>query len=179
MLNIRINFTIDVKKWVTVLAVVWIALSHLILPPTARALIVPPKPEKAVTVNLTYLTVTTTKTQAKLALTSPYVKYFDPQTIAFLTVYAQGLSLKEWKALNNLWQAESHFNPKALNMSSHAFGIAQFLPSTWGNYKVTKTPSAVLQIKYGLQYIKARYGTPTDPAGIVNAWAFHQRHGWY
>jgi len=78
-----------------------------------------------------------------------------------------------------LWNSESHFNPKALNMSSHAFGIAQFLPSTWGNYKVTQTASAKLQIKYGLRYITKRYGSTDDPHGACNAWKFHQKTGWY
>ncbi len=65
---------------------------------------------------------------------------------------------RAWLCLNKLWNSESHFNPKALNMSSHAFGIAQFLPTTWGNYKVAKTVSAKLQIQYGLRYIQKRYG---------------------
>lgn len=177
MLNIRINVTIDVKKWAATFAALVIAVSQFYVP--ASALPAPVKPEKLVRVSLTYLTVETTKTQAKEALASPYLKYFDPQAVAFLTVYSQGLSIKEWKALNNLWQSESHFNPKARNMHSGAYGIAQFLPTTWANYKVTKTPSAVLQIKYGLHYIERRYGSKSDPAGILNAWAFHQKHGWY
>jgi hypothetical protein len=33
--------------------------------------------------------------------------------------------------------------------------------------------NAATQIKWGLGYIKDRYGTPTD------AWAFWQANGWY
>ena len=180
MLNIRINLTINLKKVFAGGLAAFVFLSHLVSPAYALTVKAPLiTNEKPVTVNLTYLTVTTTKTQAEKALASSYVKYFDPQTIAFLTAYSKGLSMTEWSALNNLWQHESHFNPKALNMSSHAFGIAQFLPSTWGNYKVAKTSSATLQIQYGLHYIEKRYGSTSDPAGIINAWKFWQRHGWY
>jgi len=168
---------IDVKKWAATIACFGIAVSQFFVP--ASALPAPSKPEKAVTVSLAYLTVHTTKSEAQTALKSPYVKYFDAQTIAFLTTYANGESMAEWKCLNYLWNGESHFNPKALNMSSHAFGIAQFLPTTWGNYKVAKTAVAQLQIQYGLRYIQVRYGNSKDPAGACNAAAFWKKHSWY
>ena len=177
MLNIRINLTINLKKVGAGLAAGMIFFSHLVTP--AYALTATVNTEKTVTVSLTYLTVTTTKTQAKMDLASPTVKYFDPQAVAFLTTYSQGWKRAEWLCLNKLWNSESHFNPKALNMSSHAFGIAQFLPTTWGNYKVVKTASAKLQIKYGLRYITKRYGSTDDPTGACNAWKFHQKNGWY
>lgn len=178
MLNIRLNFTISVKKLaVTVLSAV-LLWSQLLTPAhaqpvhTQRSQVVVSH-EKSVTIALEYLNVTTTKSGAKKALASPYAKYFDPQATAFFMEYASGAPLTEWRCLNTLWQRESHFNPKALNMSSHALGIAQFLPTTWANYKVKKTTSALLQIKYGLHYIDRRYGTP------CNALAFHNVHGWY
>ena len=177
MLNIRISFTVNLKKVGAGLLAGMIFFSHLVTP--ASALIVAVKTEKSVTVSLTYLTVTTTKTKAKMDLASPTVKYFDPQAVAFLTTYSQGWNRSQWLCLNKLWNSESHFNPKALNMRSHAFGIAQFLPTTWGNYKVAKTASAKLQIQYGLRYIQKRYGSLNDPTGACNAWNFHQRKGWY
>ena len=180
MLNIRINLTIDLKKVGAILAAIVFTISHLITP--ANALTVNPTTvqdkakvthEKVAVVALEYLTVRTTKSEAKNALASKYLKYFDPQTVAFLTEYANGKSMAEWKCLNNLWSHESHFNPKALNMSSHAFGIAQFLPTTWANYGVKKTASPALQIKYGLHYIDKRYGS------ACNAWSFWKQHNWY
>lgn len=180
MLNIRLNFSIDVRKW----SRVWLAIA-LVLgqtfwgTPHASAVTAPVVAEKPVTVNLTYLTVTTTKSQAKKDLASSTVKYFDAEALAFLTVYTKDWKMTEWKCLRNLWQKESHFNPKAKNMSSGAYGIAQFMPSTWGNYKVVKTSEARLQIKYGLRYILKRYGTATDPNGACNAWAFWQKNRWY
>jgi len=173
MLNIRFNFTVNVKKVVVTVLSIVLLWSQLLTPAHAQPAAVAMSHEKSVTISLEYLNVTTTKTEAKKALSSPYAKYFDPQTTAFFMAYSSGASMAEWKCLNTLWQRESHFNPKALNMSSHALGIAQFLPTTWANYKVKKTTSALLQIKYGLHYIDMRYGT------LCNALAFHNVHGWY
>jgi hypothetical protein len=173
MLNIRINLTINLKKVGATLLAGFIFFAHLVTPASAVTAKALPGTEKSVTVSLTYLTVTTTKTQAINAISSPYAKYFDAEALAFLSTYANGYPLAEWKCLDKLWTHESHFNPKALNMGSHAFGIAQFLPNTWGNYKVVKTSSAALQIQYGLRYIHNRYGS------TCGAWSFWQKHGWY
>jgi len=180
MLNIRINLTINLKKVFAGGMVAFMLLAHLITPAYALTAVVEPVgTEKVVTVSLTHLKVSTTKSQAKKALASPSVKYFDAEALAFLTVYTQDWSIAEWKCLRNIWTKESHFNPKAENRSSGAYGIAQFMPSTWGNYKVTKTTSAALQIKYGLHYIKKRYGSINDTTGACNAWRFWQQKGWY
>jgi len=179
MLNIRINFTIDVKKWLAGAAALFITFAHITGAPAQAAEVKMPEFyhaivfEKAVTVRLQYLDVTTTRQAAKAAVSSPYAKYFDIETLAFLTTYAKGMPLQQWQCLDTLWTHESHFNPKALNMGSKAFGIAQFLPTTWGDYNVTKTASAALQIQYGLHYIQSRYG---DACG---AWSFWQVHKWY
>lgn len=174
MLNIRINLTINLKKLAAGSVAGIIFFAHLFAPAYALTVKAPVvDTEKPITVNLAYLTVTTTHAQAQKAVASEFSKYFDPEATAFLMTYAQGMPLTEWKCLDKMWQHESHFNPKARNMSSGAFGIAQFLPSTWGNYKVTKTKVAALQIKYGLRYIEKRYGD------ACNAWSFWQKHGWY
>lgn len=184
MLNIRISLTIDMRKVAAVLGAMALVFVHPLAATPANAAPLSSNlqenvQEKAVTVKLTYLDVTTTKSAAKQALSSKYTNYFDAETYAFLTVYAKDWKLSEWKCLRNLWQKESHFNPKAKNMHSGAFGIAQFMPTTWGNYKVTKTADARLQIKYGLRYILKRYGTDADPNGACNAWSFWQKHKWY
>ena len=63
--------------------------------------------------------------------------------------------------LNQLWDAESHWNYKAHNRRSGAHGIAQALPATKMDATGTdwKT-NPVTQIKWGLNYVAQRYGTP-------------------
>jgi len=179
MLNIRINLTINLKKTWASFLIALMVFTQSITPAHAVTVIPTVPKEKPITVHLTYLKVTTTVTAAKKSLASSDVKYFDAEALAFLTMYSQGKSIESWKCLRSLWQKESHFNPKAKNMSSGAYGIAQFMPSTWGNYKVEKTAEARLQIKYGLRYIYKRYGSINDPSGTCNAWRFHQKNNWY
>ena len=68
---------------------------------------------------------------------------------------------------------ESSNNPTAINPSSGAYGLMQFLPQTWKNYGYTKTSDPTQQIEAGIDYIKARYGT------AENAKSFWQKNGWY
>ncbi|WP_216870314.1 transglycosylase SLT domain-containing protein [Modestobacter excelsi] len=75
--------------------------------------------------------------------------------------------------LNQLWQKESGWNPNAQNPSSTAYGIPQFLNSTWASTGIAKTSDPLRQIDAGLIYIKKRYGTP------CGAWSFWQSHKWY
>lgn len=84
----------------------------------------------------------------------------------------------EWDALVKLWTRESGWSNTADNPSSHAYGIAQALPST--KYPIAGRPpseggssSASSQISWGLQYIKGRYGSPTV------AWEHETSIGWY
>jgi SLT domain-containing protein len=75
--------------------------------------------------------------------------------------------------LNQLWQRESGWNPSAQNPTSTAYGIPQFLNSTWASTGIAKTSDPYRQIDAGLIYIKNRYGSPCA------AWAFWQAHKWY
>ena len=63
--------------------------------------------------------------------------------------------------LNALWNGESHWNFKAHNYSSGAVGIAQALPGNKMDVVATDwRTNPVTQIKWGIRYIKIRYGTP-------------------
>lgn len=129
--------------------------------------------EALTTVNLTRVTVKVSRTQARKALDSPYSKYFDAEALAFLVVHADGWSIKQWECLQNLWNKESRFNPKAKNKKSTAYGIPQFLDSTWEAYGFKKTSDAKEQIQAGLIYIDKRYGS------ACNAWSHWERKHWY
>ena len=179
MLNIRMNFTINVKKTLYLALAFMLTGINLFTPAAALKAVPPVVTEKAVTVSLVHLKVKTTKSAALEAVNSPHADYFDAEALAFLTVYSKGWSIKDWNCLRSIWTKESNFNPKALNKSSGAYGIAQFMPTTWGNYKVEKTMLASLQIKYGLRYIEARYADENDVLGACNAWNFWTNRGWY
>lgn len=82
-------------------------------------------------------------------------------------------SAAEMEALTWVINHESGFNPTAQNPHSTAYGIFQFLDSTWGDVGGHKTSDARLQAIYGMRYIAARYG---DPIGAMKHW---QALGWY
>ena len=81
----------------------------------------------------------------------------------------------EWDALDALWTQESGWNNRAKNPTSTAYGIPQALhPADMGPLANPPISSAGAQIRWGLRYIKTRWGTPS------NAWGgYHQRGNWY
>lgn len=81
----------------------------------------------------------------------------------------------QWDALRQLWQHESGWNPAAQNPTSSAYGIAQFLDSTWAMTGFHKTSNPQDQIAAGLNYIKMVYG---NPATAWAAWQARSPH-WY
>jgi hypothetical protein len=86
-------------------------------------------------------------------------------------VLAQGWSLAEMACLEKLWDKESHWNPLAHNSSSGAHGIPQAVPGSKMGPGWETDP--VVQINWGIGYIKGRYGKP------CTAWAHSQSTGWY
>ena len=85
-----------------------------------------------------------------------------------------GWSAGEMDSLRILWTKESNWTTTATNPSSGAYGIVQSLPASklasegadWQtNYKT--------QIRWGLKYIKERYGSPSA------ALSFHYANNWY
>jgi hypothetical protein len=82
-------------------------------------------------------------------------------------------SADQFSCLEKLWGKESGWNPDAQNPSSTAYGIPQFLDSTWAGTGIAKTSDGYRQIDAGLIYIDQRYGSP------CGAWAHSQSTGWY
>ena len=79
----------------------------------------------------------------------------------------------EFSCLERLWGKESGWNPNAQNPSSTAYGIPQFLNSTWAGTGIAKTSDGYRQIDAGLIYIDSRYGSP------CGAWSHSKSTGWY
>jgi hypothetical protein len=79
----------------------------------------------------------------------------------------------QFSCLQNLWGKESGWNPNAQNSSSTAYGIPQFLDSTWAGTGIAKTSNGYRQIDAGLIYIDSRYGSP------CGAWAHSRAYNWY
>ena len=89
-------------------------------------------------------------------------------------IYEYGWTENDYYAIVQIVNRESNFNPYAVNKKSKACGLFQAYPCSkmviFGNdyrtnYKV--------QVAWGMDYIKNRYGTPQK------AWSFWQSHHWY
>jgi hypothetical protein len=98
----------------------------------------------------------------------------DPRTLAKALMPLYGLSSSQFSCVDNIWEHESRWNVHADNPYSSAYGIPQALPGSkmssagpdWQN-------SAETQIRWGLGYIRDRYGS------ACAAWSYKQSHGWY
>jgi hypothetical protein len=110
------------------------------------------------------------------------IKHLEPKSYAAFKVESKWLNPKrEFACLDRLWQKESGWRSNAANPNSSAFGIPQFLDSTWLNYKYPLRPKdPQVQIDAGLRYIYKRYKTP------CKAWEFWKKKagpdmhgGWY
>ena len=73
----------------------------------------------------------------------------------------------QFTCLENLWGKESGWNPNAQNPTSTAYGIPQFLNSTWAGTGIAKTSDGYRQIDAGLIYIENRYGSPVRRLGAL------------
>jgi len=116
------------------------------------------------------------------------------QGIAQSMLPSYGWSPAEMIPLIALWTGESGWNPKARNSTSGAFGITQALghgvpggaapdgTNEYGGYGLTVAEARaanegnpVYQIKWGLNYIKETYGSPSRAYAM---WQSRSPH-WY
>ncbi|WP_433354557.1 lytic transglycosylase domain-containing protein [Microtetraspora malaysiensis] len=80
----------------------------------------------------------------------------------------------QFQCLDSLWTRESGWNHRAENPYSGAYGIPQALPGNkMSGTGVDWRINPLTQIRWGLQYIKTRYGSP------CGAWGHFQSHNWY
>ena len=98
----------------------------------------------------------------------------DPRAVARAMLPKFGFGGDQFSCLDSLYVGESGWDVHADNPTSSAYGIPQALP---GSKMASAGPDwendAATQIKWGLGYIKARYGTP------CSALSFKQGNGWY
>lgn len=91
-----------------------------------------------------------------------------------LCINTYGWSTYDFECLVKLWERESNWNPNAHNKSSGAHGIPQSLPaSKMASEGADYYTNGKTQIRWGLKYIKNRYGSPSK------AWQHSQQKGWY
>ena len=91
-----------------------------------------------------------------------------------LVINKYGWSEYDFQCLVKLWNRESGWNPNAHNKSSGAHGIPQSLPaSKMRSEGADYYTNGYTQIRWGLKYIKGRYGSPSK------AWQHSQKKGWY
>ncbi|MEU2065185.1 lytic transglycosylase domain-containing protein [Streptomyces sp. NPDC013455] len=80
----------------------------------------------------------------------------------------------QFNAFSKIVEHESGWNPTATNSSSGAYGLVQALPaSKMASAGADWKTNPATQIKWGLDYMNSRYGSP------VQAWSFWQANGWY
>lgn len=96
----------------------------------------------------------------------------DPRTIGRALLAEYGFADSQWSCLDALFVSESNWRIDADNPSSSAYGIPQALTGTHAMPPGYFT-SAEVQIRWGLDYISSRYGSP------CSAWSFKQGHNWY
>lgn len=80
----------------------------------------------------------------------------------------------QFQCFSNIVDHESTWNYKAVNPSSGAYGLVQALPgSKMSSVGADWQTNPATQIKWGLQYMNERYGSPCD------AWSYWQANGNY
>ena len=98
----------------------------------------------------------------------------SPQQIAMAMLGSFGWSSGQFSCLDALWNRESGWNPYASNAGSGAYGIPQALPgSKMASAGADWQTNPATQIRWGLGYIQATYGSP------CGAWGHEQGYGWY
>jgi hypothetical protein len=112
-----------------------------------------------------------TATARKKAATKPSG---TPEQIARQMLGRYGWSDSEFSCLQPLWYHESDWDPSADNPNSGAYGIPQALPGAqMASAGADWQTNPATQIKWGLDYIHGRYGSP------CGAWAHEQADNWY
>ena len=96
------------------------------------------------------------------------------QSYAHQLVLNYGWTEADYQALVLLVNRESSWNPYSVNKKSKACGLFQAYPcSKMAKYGKDYRTNYKVQVAWGMDYIKNRYGTPQQ------AWNFWQSHHWF
>jgi len=109
-----------------------------------------------------------TTTPSSFAVKSSY-------SIAEIQSMARSIvSSGQFQCFSNIVDHESSWNYQAVNASSGAYGLFQALPgSKMSSVGSDWQTNPATQIKWGLNYMDSRYGSPCE------AWSFWQANHWY
>jgi len=100
-------------------------------------------------------------------------QYTGNRAVGCTLMLQAGFQIDQMACLDKLWTRESGWNQHASNPSG-AYGIPQALPGDkMATYGSDWQDNPATQIKWGLSYIKSKYGTPCD------AWQHSEDTGWY
>ncbi|MEU9404562.1 transglycosylase SLT domain-containing protein [Streptomyces sp. NPDC048281] len=96
-------------------------------------------------------------------------------TVAQIQAMAQQMVASgQYQCFSNIVDHESSWNYRAVNASSGAYGLFQALPgSKMSSVGADWQTNPATQIKWGLNYMNSRYGSPCE------AWSFWQANHWY
>ncbi len=80
---------------------------------------------------------------------------------------------EQWSSFDKIIYAESKWIHTAQNPRSSAFGLGQFLNSTWASVDCIKSSDPYIQVDCTIKYIQQRYQTPEK------AWEWWIKKKWF
>ncbi|MBO7935397.1 MULTISPECIES: aggregation-promoting factor C-terminal-like domain-containing protein [Streptomyces] len=120
------------------------------------------------------------RTRSATADSGPTASASDfPQQASYTVAEVQAIARQmvpggQFQCFSNIVDHESTWNYRAVNPSSGAYGLVQAYPgSKMSSAGADWRTNPATQIKWGLNYMNERYGSPCD------AWAFWQANGSY
>ncbi|KOU70033.1 hypothetical protein ADK57_11960 [Streptomyces sp. MMG1533] len=115
------------------------------------------------------------ETKAAASRSSSSFPVQSSYTIAQIQAMAQSMVPSgQYQCFSNIVDHESSWNYQAVNASSGAYGLFQALPgSKMSSVGDDWRTNPATQIKWGLNYMDSRYGSPCE------AWSFWQANHWY
>lgn len=112
--------------------------------------------------------------EAKTADASSFAVQASYTVAQVQSMARQMVASSQFQCFSNIVSHESGWNYRAVNASSGAYGLFQALPgSKMSSAGADWQTNPATQIKWGLNYMDSRYGSPCD------AWAFWQANHWY